>query len=77
MKSRNLLILAALAIFGSVSAEAAIYYVVPGNEITGKDGKSWQNAITIWDIYNHEMMQAQHGKTMTYFSLQVVLTTLQ
>ena len=54
MKSRNLLILAVLAIFGSVSAEPAIYYVVPGNEMTGKDGTSWENALTIWDIYNHE-----------------------
>ena len=66
MKSRNLLILAALAIFGSVSAEAAIYYVVPGNEITGKDGKSWQNAITIWDIYNHEALVAKNDANATW-----------
>lgn len=59
MKSRNLLILAVLAIFGSVSAEPAIYYVVPGNEMTGKDGKSWENALTIWDIYNHETLYAK------------------
>lgn len=52
MKIKNLLFVAALAFCGS--ANAASYYVVPGNTSTGNDGSSWDKAITIWDIYENE-----------------------
>lgn len=66
MNSRNLLIWALLAICSSISAESAIYYVVPGNEMTGKDGKSWENAVTIWDIYNHETLVGKNDANATW-----------
>ena len=64
MKLKGLLLTAAMT--ASAGAFAADYYVVPGNEPTGKDGSSWDNAITIWDIYANEAVAKKKEENSKY-----------
>ncbi len=35
---------------------AANYYVVPGLKASGKDGSSWENALTMYDIFANDAL---------------------
>ena len=37
-----------------VLMSAAEYYVVPGLKASGKDGSSWENALTMYDIFAND-----------------------
>ena len=54
---KNLLSVAGILLPAMVMA--ANYYVVPGIKASGKDGSSWENALTMYDIFAND---AQYKK---------------
>ena len=49
---KNLLSVAGILLPAMVMA--ANYYVVPGIKASGKDGSSWENALTMYDIFAND-----------------------